>query len=408
MSRYLPQYSEVDHGRRLLSKEPLVYHCNFYNYWLQKTLLLDESLGMAQVIQDAATEVGFSILEAAGQALQPAGSEQKRQLARDVFADLGFGTGDFSELREDGGTVKFPVSHYGGSLRQASGVDFAVPQSLFDAGYAAAVAAFLFEKPAKHFEGIIELCQSRGAEIGMVVVRPRQSGVVHKSPGLATYKGGQPQAIFESAVDEPGVLKALAGLDLAGNEEGLIPRFGLMLTNHFANFYNRISFEFTRKMGETDLLDAGEMLLTDAGYRCAFHTFGGIMVSAEWDAVVLPQLRTKQDWVHGMVAVINALGWGVWRVAEISDERLVVRIWDDYESCGYLDMYGKSARPVSHLAAAATAGMMNLVHVGNIANKPELSVDFYNEVFERDGNFRPEHVRSIAQGDEYTEIVACR
>ena len=63
------------------------------------------------------------------------------------------------------------------------------------------------------------------------------------------------------------------------------------------------------------------MLLVEAGYRCAFHTFGGIMSSAEWDAVIKPQCEDWKDWVHGMVATINALGWGVYRVAELSEEK---------------------------------------------------------------------------------------
>ncbi|NET39964.1 MAG: hypothetical protein F6K19_49770, partial [Cyanothece sp. SIO1E1] len=92
-----------------------------------------------------------------------------------------------------------------------------------------------------------------------------------------------PTSIYEGTnIDEPAILTALAGLDLSGNEEGLIPRFGVMLTNHFANFYNRISFEFVRRMSGTGMLEMGEILLQDAGYQCAFNTFGGIMISDEW------------------------------------------------------------------------------------------------------------------------------
>lgn len=407
MSRRVAEYRRVPHGRTLMAAEPLVFHCNFYNYWLQKTLLLDESLQMEQVIRDAATEVGHALLCSAAEELQIRERAQRIELAQAVFAELGFGTADFSQLAASGGRALFPVSHYGGGLRQAIDADFDVPQSLFDAGYAAAAAAFVEQAPLEHFEGVIEACQSRGAKVGLVSVRRRTAGRVFSSPGLRHHGHGQPSALA-SAVDEPAILSALAQLDLSGNEEGLIPRFGVMLTNHFANFYNRISFEFVRRMAHAGMVDAAEVLLVDAGYRCAFHTLGGIMCSAEWDAVIRPQLSARLDWVHGAVAVVNALGWGTWRVAELSEQHLVVRIWDDYESCGHLDMYGAAVQPVSYLAAAAVAGIMNLIFVGDIAQRPELSLDFYDHCFESEANFRAEQTRSAAQGDAFTEVVATR
>ena len=150
------------------------------------------------------------------------------------------------------------------------------------------------------------------------------------------------------------------------------------------------------------------MLLMDTAYRCAFHTFGGIMTSPEWEAVVLPQCKTKEDWIHGMVACVNALGWGAWRVIEQSDDLLRVRIYDDYESCGWLDMYGKAKEPVSFLAAGAVSGIMNLIYNADIASGPTLDLDFYARVFESEGSFQAEHVASFAMGDGYTEIVARR
>ena len=181
-----------------------------------------------------------------------------------------------------------------------------------------------------------------------------------------------------------------------------------MLTNHFANFYNRISFEFVNRMKSTGLMEAAEELMVEAGLRCAFHTFGGIMSSPEWDGVIKPQCKTREDWVHGMVATVNALGWGVWRVQELTANRLVVRAYDDYESSGWLGMYGKSDRPVSYLLAGGTAGIMNLVHVGDIATKPELDAEFYERVFESEARFLPRQTKSMAMGDEYSEVVAER
>lgn len=408
MSRHLPPVQARPHGRTVLASEPLVYHCNFYNYWLQKTLLLDEDLGMAAVIHDAATEVAYSALQAAATELGASSREAKRTLASDLFAELGFGLADFSELSAEGGRVDFAASHYGQMLRQAVGENLASPQTFFDAGFAAAVAAFLEGLPANHFAGTIESCQGCGAKQGLIIVHPRTDGTVFTSPGFVPRGAGTVPPPHASSIDEAAIIQAVSGLSLVGNEEGLIPRFGVALTHHFANFYNRISFEFERRMENSGLLEAVEMLLTDAGYHCAFHTFGGIMTSAEWDAVIRPNLQGKSDWVHAMVAVVNALGWGTYRVVELTDDRLVLRIWDDYESCGYLDMYGTAKRPVSHLACAAAAGMMNLIHLGNIHERPELTLEFYEQCFEQCCTFEARTTKSLAMGDAYTEIVATR
>lgn len=409
MSRLLAPGAGRDHGRFTYGGEPLVFHCNFYNYWLQKTLLLDPELHMERVIRAAAAEAAGQTLRTAASALQLQGVEQRRRLAQDTFAQLGFGTLDLSGVTQDGGTVVVPVSHYGLCLRQAIGEPFATPQSLFDAGYAAAAAAFVHELPVGTFESTIEACQSTGAPQGILSLRATgQAEVFDGFANEAHLPQPPPHPSTDTSVDEGAILGALSTLDLSGNEEGLIPRFGVMLTRHFAGFYNRISFEFVRRMEQDGMLEAADMLLLDTGYRCAFHTFGGIMVSPEWDAVVRPQCETREDWVHGMVAVVNALGWGTWRVMELDDTHVVIRIYDDYESCGWLDMYGTTDRPRSHLACGAVAGMMNLIFSAGIEHKPTLDLEFYANTFEQDGQFEPEQLASMASGDPYTEIVARR
>jgi hypothetical protein len=409
MSRILPAFSQVPFGRTLLAGEPLVFHCNYYNYFLQKTLLLDETLGMDDVIRDAAASVAHTALSAAVRELGAGTPELRAKVASDLFAGLGFGTLDLSGVVRGEGQARLPVSHYGACLRQASGADFAAAQSHFDAGYVAAAAAVIAERDPSTWDGRILACQSMGAPEGRIELTQRRRPWPGPSCGVgAHHSDAVVPAPFASHVDEAYVLAALATLDFSGNEEGLIPRFGVMLTNHFANFYNRISFEFVARMRETGLLEAGELLLVEAGHRCAFHTFGGIMESAEWDAVVRPQCRTWEDWVAGIVACVNALGWGVWRIHELGPDRLVVRIWDDYESTGYLGMYGRADRPVSYLAAGGIAGMMNLVRVGDIQDKPTLDDAFYARVFESAHSFSSEQTRSMAMGDPYTEVVAKR
>ena len=365
---------------------------------------------MHEVIADAAASSAYATLSQAARQLDLTTPDARRRLAEHTFSELGFGMIDLSAVTPEGGVARTPVSHYGRCLRAASGADFVHPQSHFDAGFAAAATSLIHGVPLDSLVGRIEACQSMGAPEGRIAVA-RRAG----SPGLLAscgqgghWAGSPVQPNRATNVDEAGILAALATLDFTGNEEGLIPRFGVMLTNHFANFYNRISFEFVNRMKSTGLMEAAEELMVEAGLRCAFHTFGGIMSSPEWDGVIKPQCKTREDWVHGMVATVNALGWGVWRVQELTANRLVVRAYDDYESSGWLGMYGKSDRPVSYLLAGGTAGIMNLVHVGDIATKPELDAEFYERVFESEARFLPRQTKSMAMGDEYSEVVAER
>jgi predicted hydrocarbon binding protein len=396
----------VPHGRAVRAGQPLVFHCNHYNRWLQNTLRLDPTLQMDDVIVAAAASAARAQI---AQAAAEAGLQEPRAvlaLARELFRVQGFGTLDLSGLSKGGGTATTPVSHYGQTLFLGADEPPLSAQNLLDRGFAQGAAEAAFGEP---FHVVDATCQSLGNAVGTVTLAPGLGeGPRYDAVGVGHHSDESPGPIHDSAIDEPAVLAALATLDLDGNEEGLIPRFGVMLTQHYANFYNRISFEFVRRMRGSGMTEGAEELLTHAGFRCAFHTFGGIMLSDEWNAVVRPMIRSTDDWIHGMVACVNALGWGVWRVHELSADRIVVRIHDDYESAGYRAMYGQADQPVSYLAAGGVAGIMHLVRIGDIHERPTLDAAFYERCFEVDAPFRSHCTRSQAMGAPYTEIVAER
>lgn len=208
------------------------------------------------------------------------------------------------------------------------------------------------------------------------------------------------------AIDERAIVEAVSGLGIAGNDEGLIPAFGLYLTRHMADYYNRISFAAARKLEKDgDISDDARLLLVEAGHVCAFNTFGGIMKSAEWDAVVRPMIESREDWIRGMVAVVNAFGWGRWEIAElVPGERLSIRIEYAYEACGYLRDYGMSDRPRCYLATGGAAGLMNLLYVGDITARPDLSEESYFTLFRGAERFSAEETRCLAMGHSHCEI----
>jgi hypothetical protein len=250
---------------------------------------------------------------------------------------------------------------------------------------------------------------SLGAPQGRIALKGRAAPANFMAPyGLGLASADAPEPLRWSGFSQEEVDAAVEGLGLVGNDEGLIPRFGVMLTQHFAHFYNRLSFEFLRRMSDSGMRLAGEHLLIDAGYRCAFHTFGGIMVSAEWEALFLPVVRSREDAAHAVATLASTLGWGIWRIVEISDRRAVLRVYDDYESLGYRALYGVSSRPVAFLAAGGLGGLMNLLYLGDILSGADLDAAYFERVFEHPDAFVVHQTKSLAMGDGYTEIVAER
>lgn len=410
MSRTLATPAPSPYGQLLTGGEPVIAHCNVYNYWLQKTVTLVPDLGMRDVVISAAASSAHAHVRAAIAELGLDAEADRKKLVADTFAQYGYGTLDLSWVTADGGQVRTPTSHYGQLFMQPAGLQrFSEAQNLFDQGYAAGAVAAIYDRDVNAYLVSDVACHSTG---GDGTIRLTASPVDSSFESCGAGPGGKtepPPPNADTNVDEAAILDALSGLDFSGNEEGFIPRFGVMLTFHFANHYNRISFEFIRRMKDSGMLEHAEKLLVDAGHRCAFNTFGGIMTSAEWDAVIRPQCQTREDWVHGMVATVNALGWGVWRVHElVPGKKLVVRIYDDYESRGYLGMYGAAERPVSFLAQGGVAGTMNLIYTGDIASKPDLDNAYYARVFDADDSFRVQQTKSLAMGDAYSEIVAER
>lgn len=402
-----------DHGRRLLGAchEPMIFHCNYYNYWLQKNLLINPEFGMEEAIRNAATVQGYAVTQALaetdgleGEDLTKAGAVQ--------YARQGFGTLQFCDVSAQGAFVVAPTSHYGQCLFSASGGNFVQAQNIFDQGYAAGVLAAANQLQVGSYAVHLEACHSMGdAEGRFNLTRqdvPRDFFSIAAEGQGASVTSDLPEPFQPTSVEEASIHHALSTLDFSGNEEGLIPRFGVMLTDHFANFYNRISFHFLKVLENTGLRALAEELLVEAGHRCAFNTFGGIMISPEWQAVVQPMCKTLEDWVHGIVAVVNTFGWGIWRVHSLTPDQLVIRIYDDYESRGFLGMYGQADHPICFLASGGTAGIMNLIFTGNISSVSQLNNDFYLRIFESSDRFEAHQTQCMAMGAPFTEIVAER
>lgn len=397
-------------GTTVLHSQPHIFHCNHYNAFLQRTILDPDYIDCRPLLRDAATAAAYSQLITLMQRREAAGFFERLELAAMLFQHCGFGVLDFSTVTDQGGTVTSRSSHYSLAWKNKFGIA-TEPMALFDAGYIAAAVAAAAITDVGTFDVQQTRCVAKGDSQNEYVVSRTPGRRIYADVGLGvTQVGYAPPRSLENNIDEDGIVSALMNMPIAGNEEGLIPAFGVVLTRMYANYYNRVSFGFEESLGRAAGDDTlGALLLIEAGHSCAFNTFGGVMKSDEWYGLIAPMCQNREDWVHGIVAAVNSFGWGVWRVHElVPNKRLVIRVYNGYEANGYLAMYGKSRSPKSYLATGGTAGIMNLLYHIDITQKPDLSSEYYESAFSGKGAFSAHQSQCRAMGDRYDEFIAER
>ncbi|RMG32458.1 MAG: hypothetical protein D6732_13450 [Methanobacteriota archaeon] len=211
-------------------------------------------------------------------------------------------------------------------------------------------------------------------------------------------------------IDMDYVTQQFSKAEITNDENGLIPAFGVYLTKIQGDYYAEISFEFEKMFGDLmqndpEVIEAARQLLIEAGHVCGFNTFGGIMKSDEFEAVVVPLIEEREDWVRGMVAVINVLGWGVYKIIEVSEEKLIIEIKNSYEGDAYLRRYGTHAEsPKCYLALGASIALMSLVFHADISQKPELDDILYDRLFKEARKYDGKETQCIAMGHEFCRI----
>lgn len=410
MSRRLPAMAGVDHGRLAAAGESLCFHCSYVNYWVQKTILLVDAVQPEELMERAAAAVAYRHVKGGADELQLSTAEEKLRLAGDIFSEFGLGIIDFAGLNRDGGEVVTPTSHYGQCFASIASDKFRKPQNIFDRGYIAGAAAAAFGLPLGAYRPTCKACHSLGDDKGLTELKRCEPPLeIAESPGVAPPATTPIESRqVDSNIDASKIFEGLQQLSFSGNEEGLVPRFGVMFTCHWNNYYGRIMSEFQRRLWDVNLGDYGALLLQESGHTCAFFTLGGLMSSPEFDTIAVPMCKTREDWVIAATTFLNAFGVGFFSVEELSAERAVFRVHDDPESVAYLQMYGKSPAPISHITKGVTAGVMNIVYAVDIASKPSLTPELYMNLLENPKHFRAEQTKCLAQDDPYSEFVVTR
>ena len=398
--QYTPMQPSTMGGHNLIGGLSRVYHCNFYNSYLQMTVLLTQGMGEHQperLLTDSIT-VLVRLLKQRGYTVADLLEE---------FTYCGFG---LLQVVDDKTWVT-PRSHYS----EAICIHGKPSKSCyFTAGYLQGLSdKTVVETECKMLGATVDKFSVHDAALHLDNYLRYNFDLQLNIPKRFSFSDCQ---TFNTAVDEDQIIAQVQTLPLYGKPvpegNGLIEAFGAVLTNHFADYYNRISYETYSALRQIGIPeeDCKEMFI-QAGHICAFNTFGRIMSSPEWDKTIAPMCSSREDWLHAMIAVINVLGWGIYRIEKIVVEKeFIVRVYNSYEGIGYRRMYPPTGdRNISFLAMGAILGLVHLLWKVDIRDKPTLTQEFYVQQFNNPHNsYSVEQTHAIAAGDDYDRLVVSK
>lgn len=424
-----------------INKQAMVFHCNHFNRNLQATIENCRHIDNKKILINSAVEVTYNCLMHYHIEHMELSVEDKLKYAESLYQFCGFGTLPLTQILEGNYDLSFSYSHYGRALS----LNFEkrhVAGEYFDLGFAIGALCACF---GESFNGTIsEKAISKGDSTTVIsLFKDKTFDYIFNSDFLIdqnTHSNGLdcpiPERITGENIDEKTIIDAVSQAPLLGDENGLILAFGVELTRHFADYYNLISFRFEQQLTQkleqrpelTDLIVCdypalfyyrqyinmegmalSRTLLIESGHICGFNTMGGIMNSEVWEGLIMPMIKTHEDWMHGIIAAINALGWGIWRVIElVPNEKLVLRVYRPYESLGYIRKFGFADHPVDYLVAGVGASLMNLLYEGDITQQPTLDMDYYHKINRSESSFWSEQTKCVAMGDDYSEVIVTR
>lgn len=397
------------------NNEPMIFHCHHYNCFLQSSIEnTKEYIDVYPILINSAQEVVFNQMRNFFEG-KDLSFREKLNVAATHHKLNGFGTLNFDSITEEGGTVYSNSNHYAEGWVSKFGIRNPNEPgvSFFSTGFVAGVMDAIAGKLGT-YSATQTACTSKGDDTCAFEVKyDPNPEAFEASPGEGSFTDGlQLNNNPTSPVNYTGIREALTGLPIQGDASGLIDAFGVLLTRMYSNYYCLISYRFLNAL-KNEIGDAGtelaEGLLVESGHVCAFNTFGGIMESQEWEGLIEPTLKNREDWVHGIVACLNALGWGHLNITElVPGEKLVLRVDSGYENNMHLEKYGSADRPMALFKTGAVAGIMNLIYHGDITTKPELTEEYYQKTFKTPGKFVGKQTKCRSTGDPYDEFVATR
>lgn len=378
----------------------IAVHSHHYHFQLQNTLDLTDFIDGGELTRKTAKWAMQSLFTARFAGKKPAPKEVLT-FASELFHTMGFGTLSLP----DGEQSNAPTNMYADGWTAAHGYRGEKRTKCnFPAGYIAGALSAAYNT---NFEVTETQCKAQGAPRCVFVAKDmggasapaayetRPSMVAGPAPAAAPASG----AAFTHNIDEAGIMNAVLGLPLMGDDKfGLVEKFGVLVNWTPQQFYSGLEYNFINQLAGYDLgLErSAEELLHFDGEACALNTLHGITRSAEWAGLVKPQLSKSGDAVVALNAIMNCLGWGKCQIIDLNPgEGVTVKLFGGQEGLGYRTMFGISKKPRCYAFSGAVRALMEVFLPGEVVEA-------------KFGRFRVEEKQCIAMGHPHCEFVATR
>ena len=342
--------------RRIIGKKEVVIHCHHYNARLQSIIEGTKQINGKGIILSAAEEIFSDYIH---NFFEPEDTlADKWQIAAQLYAHLGYGCLDFSQISQ--GIITSSSSHFVEGWK-AGFIESNCPVCTFTEGYLQGVIHGITGESVYVRE---KACMNMGADTCQFIIdKSRTHSVTYPPQRNLNFKPKPTSQFAESNIDEEKIINTLVKMPFYGNNQGLIPAFNVYLANTPADFYNLICIRFMENMKKQGLFNTAKNLLLFAGEVCAVNTLRGIIISAEWYELIAPMVQEESDNLYGLIAVTNALGWGNWHVINYEPgERLQMEALNGYEALGYLKYKGEAKESQCFALTGVAAGIMALLH----------------------------------------------
>lgn len=400
---------DVEHGALDVGGEAMIFHCHHYMNYLQRSILDADYIDSPRFLIGSAADSVYYQLSNLCRGLD---KEQSIQMAQEIYKTFGFGLIDLSDMNENGVEVKKVKSFFSKTWLIKFGASNK-PIDFYTTGFIAAVYAYVYKIPLEHIQAEQTECIACGAKRNVHVIRRGKGNFATYPPKKITSFKEVPKQNINWEHEET-ITNAFLGahVNFVGNEEGYILAFGVHLVRVQSDYVNRLQVEFMLAMkriaGDYGETLARELLL-EAGHACGFFTYGGVMSSNEWNTVVKPFLNSKEDWIKGLLSIINTMGWGYHTVIDLSEKGATFRNYNDFEDLSYLRMYGKSDYPIHWANSGGFTGLMQLIfNTGMVDGHPIETEEGFRQMRRAKKGYKTDMTKGISCGDDFLEVKVYR
>lgn len=380
----------------IFSNEPLIFQSSAYHCLFQRAIeSLNQHIPVFPILVNSAHEVAYNQFSAYFAIHSKLSVPERKKIVEDYFRDAGFGKISLRAIHAKGGYVETQydthamawLEKYGERNADGPGV------SLFILGFLCGVTEAIFDIRPGTFDGRQSSCLAQGAKKCRFEVFRGKKKKLRESPGEGTALVMDYEDKAEGTnVDHEKVVEALLSQPLKGSEEeGKIEAFGQTITRHYANYFCmvaiRVLIEMEKKVGRKGVSLARKHMI-EAGSVGALTLIAGLMQSEEWKSGVAPMVNSKEDTLHGILAAMAALGWGIWEADSLDEAgQTTFKVKRGFESNAFEKMVGKVKEPICYFLYGCSSGIMNLVYNADLSQPVTVNDDFYELTCKGDNKF---------------------